>query len=179
MDQNQRKDPRSELRDNTTGQSQRTTLSRHNGDRAKESAPRRRYIAGMRTGKLAIPEEQLDPNYHYHWINDDPPGRLEEFQYDGYVFVTRDEIQLIAGTTPSNTDDGNRVSRIVSREGSQGTPVKAYLMKMPMDIYEDRMDQLQEPCNMVDEAIRRGKMAVGDDENFYRPKGAKNKIERD
>lgn len=153
------------------------SLPRSDADRAKKSVPRRRFIAGMRSAKLGVPEELLDPNYHYHWINDDPPGRLAEFQYDGYQFVTAKEISLISDVTPANSDSGDKVSRIVSRADGPNEAVRAYLMKIDMETYEERQAQIQEPCDIIEEAILKGRASGQEDRNFYTPRGHKNSIE--
>jgi hypothetical protein len=131
------------------------SLPRSDADRAKKSVPRRRFIAGMRSAKLGVPEELLD----------------------GYQFVTVKEISLISDVTPANSDSGDKVSRIVSRADGPNEAVRAYLMKIDMETYEARQAQIQEPCDIIEEAILKGRASGQEDRNFYTPRGHKNSIE--
>lgn len=135
----------------------------------QQEAPRKRFHFGVPQAKLQ-PACELDPAFHYHWIND-IPGRVEMALASGYQFVVKTEITLTPGVVPRDSDPGSHVSAIVgSQEG--GDPLRAYLMKIPLELYEESQGIIQQRIDRVDEAIRQGKTSGQEDKNFYVPKGS-------
>lgn len=132
---------------------------------AREEAPRQRFHFGMPQSKLAV--YQKDPNYHYHWIND-LSGRLELAEASGYQFVSRNDVQLQPSVTPRNSDLGDKVSQIVGR-GEDGHPLRAYLMRIPLDMYQESQAFALQQANAIDDSIRKGKTTGQEDSHFYQP----------
>lgn len=138
-------------------------------EREKKEGKRARYVFG--TAQAKLPVGRTDPNYHYHWANDEP-GRVELFLASAYEFVAKGEVTLAPGVVPRDSDPGDRVSAVVGRQGD-GTPLRAYLMKKPMDLYLEDQAEGQKVPDMIEEAIRKGKVSSDlDDGKFYVPRGS-------
>ena len=133
------------------------------------------YHFGAPTSRLSV--MKTDPAFHYHWIND-YPGRVEYAQAGGYVFVEKGEVTLQPGVTPVDSEVGSKVSAVVGRN-EDGTPLRAYLMKIPLERYEAGQRALQRQSDEWDKSIRRGRAGGGEDENFYTPKGTSISMTRD
>lgn len=117
---------------------------------------------------LGVPRAKLDvpkiPGYHTHWLNDEP-GRLEAATAGGYEFVHEKELQGEAG----NTDLGEKVSRIVGRN-EDGSPLRAFLMKLKEEWYREDQRAKQKPVDEVDMAIRQGTLNEKPDDKRYVPR---------
>lgn len=98
--------------------------------------------------------------YHLHWINDWHPqmtDRLQQAQNAGYRFVSRSEVDHSpAGMGNPTTDlSGERVSRTVGTR-PDGSPITAYLMKIPEEWWLEHQKQIWDRARKVDQAIKRG-----------------------
>jgi hypothetical protein len=95
--------------------------------------------------------------YHLHIFND-VPGRVSHALDVGYEFVAPDEV---GGTSVNvvdrNTDLGDKVRFLVDT-GEKGEPMYAYLMKIQLEFYEEDQAALQTKNDLIDEAIRGGKL---------------------
>lgn len=132
------------------------------------SVPRERYIFGAPQQKLSLLKH--DPGFHYHWIND-YPGRVTQAQLGGYAFVMAEEVNLLPGVVDLNTDAGSRVSMIVG-QADNGEPLRAFLMKIPLDLYQENQAYHQQRVDQVDAAIRQGRTTADTaSDAFYQPKG--------
>ena len=110
--------------------------------------------------------------YHLHWMNDEK-NRIETALDNGYEFVSPEEVggMRYDNVTNRNTElSDNRVRLLVGT--TQDGPLFAYLMKIPLDWYEEDQQHLQERNDMVDDAIRGGRSAGVDNSGFYVPKSA-------
>ena len=133
----------------------------------KSQGKRRRVPFGGNRQKL-----QVEPikGYVLRWFND-VDGRVERALDAGYEFATKEEAEGVGNGElhQENTDLGSRVSKVVSR----GTDkvVRAVLMKIKQEWY-DEDQQLKENRNrMVDDALRAGQPGGNVVENQYVPKG--------
>lgn len=109
--------------------------------------------------------------YHLHIFNDEP-GRIEQALSVGYSFVTPDEVGGTATNVVSrNTDVGDKVRFLVGTDG-KGEALYAYLMKLSQEFYEEDQEELQRKNDLIDEAIRSGKLNKDGNttEGFYTPK---------
>ena len=116
--------------------------------------------------------------YHLHWINDWHPSvadRLQRALKAGYRYVTQEEVDsarlLGAGTTDLG---GDRVSRTVGTR-TDGSPITAYLMKIPLEWWMEHQQPVWDRADQVDNSIRRGAIA-GKLEGGYNPKNDAIKI---
>lgn len=137
-------------------------------DKDRTKAPRERFHFGLPQSKLQVWNQ--DPAYHYHWVND-TPGRIEMALASGYDFVNRDDVTLLPGVTPRNSDAGSKISAIVGSQESN-EPLRAYLMRTPLALYEENQSLLQGQVNATEDAIRKGKTTGQEGSSFYVPKGA-------
>lgn len=121
---------------------------------AQAATGRRPMSIPMR--KMELPEI---PGFHVHWIND-YPGRLEQAQDGGYEFVDRAEVRLNdRGVSPTDSDLGSRVSMVVGAN-ADGTPLRAYAMKIKQEWYDEDQATIAARNDQIDHAIRRGKQQV-------------------
>lgn len=115
--------------------------------------------------KLEVPER---PGYHRHWFRG-AAGRIARAQQAGYTFVDKGQVAVsnfdLGGdsTKDGNGDLGTRVS-IVSGESedASGQPERLYLMECPMHLYEYSQKILADRNESVAEALRGGKIGVGE-----------------
>lgn len=139
-----------------------TTSVQSPGDGHKSAAERAAEIRERRAGgvyqrvlggftrKLEVYGEV--PGYHLHIANDDG-NRIAECQRHGFEFVLHDEIKGVNGNVTSfNTDLGSKVRFLVGTR-RDGEPMYGYLMKLPIEIWEEdeqlRNDRAMAPINQM------------------------------
>ena len=109
---------------------------------AGERADRpKRTPLGVRRSKLTV--QFPIPGYTLRWINDDKT-RLHDAIQGSYEFVTEDEVGMIGdiNITPGNQDLGRKVSKTVGTKDDH-TPMIAYLMKIPTELYAQDQESHQ------------------------------------
>lgn len=124
------------------------------------------------------PQQQLAtsqiPGYHLHWINDWHPqmaNRLQQAEAAGYRYVKPEEVDYATPLGNPTTDlGGHRVSRTVGTR-PDGSPITAYLMKIPQEWWIEHQKPVWERANQVDAAIKRGPKGATPIEEGYVPKG--------
>ena len=128
---------------------------------------RTRIPMSVPRAKLTTPEL---PGFHCHWVND-YPGRILQASSAGYEFCSQDEalitINDLAGSAlGQGTDLGSRVSLVVGKN-EDGSPLRAYLMKIRLEWYKE--DQLagQSQVDKIHEGMRQGLPVAGDASNRY------------
>lgn len=112
------------------------------------------------------------PGYVLYWINDDGP-RISTLLRHGFEFVQSNEVGVIEQVTPRNVDIGDKVCRAVGKHAN-GDPLYAYLMKLPIEFYEQDQRARSERQALIDAAIRgdHGRVAgmnVAQDGTTYNP----------
>lgn len=113
------------------------------------------------------------PGHHMYWENDED-GKIEQLLFEGFDFVEPGEVHRAADLV-ADMDLSNRVSRYVGRR-EDNSPLRAYLMKVPQEIWDKRKEREQRQANDWDKQIREGRMQPkGRDE--YVPKGYESKLE--
>lgn len=95
--------------------------------------------------------------YVPRWIND-KGGRIHQALGGGYEPVFKDD-RVVAGESGGdrNSDMGSWVSQIVGTK-EDGSPLRAYLMKIKREWYDDDQKAKQQQVDAVDEAIRGGRI---------------------
>lgn len=133
----------------------------------RDSAPREREpdLGGQ---KLRLSVTGEIPGHTMYWANDED-GKIEELLFEGFDFVEPGEVRR-ASDLVADMDLTNRVSRYVGRR-EDGSPLRAYLLKCPQDIWNARQEAGQRQANDWDEQIRSGKMKADAREGQYQPKG--------
>ena len=113
---------------------------------------------------LSSPKAKLNTpemvGYHLHWLNDDG-NRIPQAKAGGYSFVEQGETlvntQDLAGETVGvGTDLGTRVSVWVGKK-EDGSPLRAYLMKIPNELYQEDQDALATRVDDLHNAMQQGK----------------------
>ena len=142
---------------------------RRDGQRPQAPRTRPANFGGPRL-KLSVNGEI--PGYHLYWENDDD-GAVEQLLYEGFEFVTQDEISLTSHVV-QDADITSKVSRYVGKK-ADGSPMRAYLLKCPDDIWAEREQARYEAADNWDNAVRQGQVAP--DSGRYRPKGVASSID--
>lgn len=141
------------------------TVTRHEGERVEAPRVRGTGFGGPRL-KMAV--QGTIPGHHLYWANDDE-GALEQLLYEGFSYVTQKEVSLSSNIVPDQ-DLTTRVSRYVGTK-ADGSPMRAFLLKCPEDIWQERESERYSQADAWDSAIRAGK--VQPDSGRYTPKGVR------
>lgn len=96
----------------------------------REKRPKRIPMSGQRM-RMHIDEDDKDPAFHYAWINDQR-GLIQRAIKAGYEHVTTAEIPSWG---EADVDSADSSSSLVSMP--VGDKIIAYLMKQPMEYYEE------------------------------------------
>lgn len=133
---------------------------------------RRRGGMGLETNmRLHIPDEQKDPNYHYHWLNDSPGRIIAKTKQDDYDIVTEAELKV--------GGENVQVKRAVGT-GANGEWQYAYLCKKPKEYYDSDKAKEQEDIASAEKATKEGAPPAVDGLNTadhaYVPKDHRNVI---
>lgn len=113
------------------------------------------------------------PGYHMFWENDQDAAIEQLLEY-GFDFVTMAEAKLQSRTQiVADSDLGERVSKYVGTK-DDGTPLRAYLMKCPEDLWQEIQAVNQQQADEWDKSILRGD--IQNVENRYVPKGYQTKL---
>lgn len=141
------------------------TVVRREVDRKKQIRERLESFGG---GSLKLKVFGDIPGYHLFWENDDNAA-VEQKLAIGFEFVRANEVGMENKVVPDG-DVTDRFSRFVGTK-ENGSPMRAYLLKCPDDIWAEIEAMGQEQADKWDGAIKDG--AVQNVENRYKPKGAK------
>lgn len=115
-------------------------------------------MGGLRQ-KLQLSDEDMrnfeKEGFVVRWINDQD-GRLPSAVNGGWDFVTQEEAPSVgaAGLHQENTDLNSRVSKVVSRTSRSNQPIRAFLMKIPKEFYDEDQAAKEEVNRQVDRALR-------------------------
>ena len=141
--------------------------------RATSKRKNQRTPFGVPRSKLTINGAKI-PGYMLRWINDQDNRILEAYE-GGYEHVTKDEIPNIGDKNVVDMGDlGTVVSRVVGNHAS-GEPMRAYLMKIDQELYEEDQRLKEELMTDVEDYHIGGEGV----ENSYVPRGAQHGITRD
>jgi len=116
------------------------------------------------THNLRLPLPDLD-GFVCRYFNDEE-GRINRALDAGYEFVNPIEFRSFkqASNVAPNNDLGSRISVLVGFD-DQGEPLRAYLMKLKSELYEEDQVRKQERLDEIDESIKFGRM--GDPQGSY------------
>jgi hypothetical protein len=132
--------------------------------------------------KLSVPDI---PGYHLHWMIG-TPARIAQAQRAGYTFVDEDEADVVntslgdSASRSGNTDMGSRVSVIASRDtGEDGKEQRLYLMKIPLEYWEEDQAALESKNEQVAASLRGGNDTQANqygNENRYIPEANRKSV---
>ena len=95
--------------------------------------------------------EGKDPNYHYHWINDEGT-KMKRAVNAWYVNVKNSEVNLsLGGGDDTEGADGNCRKQVGHK--ADGSPLYSYLMKINLKYYEEDAAKKQEKVLNAETAI--------------------------
>ncbi len=124
-------------------------------DNQREEAPRERLaVPGGPRLKLSVPFAL--PGFHLFFENDDDNGAIEQLLYEGFSFVTNAEVgykRQTTGAIVADDDVTDRVSRFVGKK-ADGSPMRAYLLKCPEDLWKQREADRYLQADSWEESIR-------------------------
>lgn len=147
--------------------------ARQAAERPEAERERPQQFGGLRL-KLTVPRDI--PGYHLYWANDD--GEVDQLVEEGFDLVRPSEMGTEASKRLQrrvvvDEDIADSYSRHVGHK-ADGTPLRAYLMKIPEQQWEDRQAMKNAQADAYDTAIRRG--AVENVEGRYTPHGHEIKL---
>lgn len=105
----------------------------------------KRIAVGLRP-KLALIGK--DPNYEYRYVND-TPGRISMFKQGGWELVTNNEVDTGNFRAEDVTELGSLAYAVVDG----GTGMKAYVMKIRKDWYDEFMDEHEAEVKRTEETL--------------------------
>lgn len=133
-----------------------TPVTRRASDRNEAPRERPANFGGPRL-KLSVMGEI--PGFHLYWANDEA-GEIEQLLYEGFAFVEPSEVRMQSHIV-ADADVAHRISRYVGRK-DDGSPLRAYLLKCPDEIWAERERGRLEQADIWDSAIRSGAQGKGD-----------------
>jgi len=134
-----------------------------------------RISFGAHRTKLQLSEEDQkhfkEAGYVVRWFNDQD-GRVEAAVRGGYTFVEPDEVPSlgVSGLHQENTDLNSKVSKVVSKSSKSNTPIRAYLMKISKEWYDEDQAAKEEVNMAVDRALRPTEQGGQTIEGGYTPR---------
>jgi hypothetical protein len=140
---------------------------------AREKGPVRVPLGGRRS-KLQLSEadqkEFARRGMVPRWINNQD-GRLEAAIAGGYNYVDPKHVTSLGHGVigEENTDEGSRVSKIVTRASSEGPAVRGYLMEIRKKFWEQDQATKEERNAEIDKALAIGQKGEADSEHQYGP----------
>lgn len=137
----------------------------------QEKGKRVRVPMGARRLKLQLSDADQkafeEAGLVCRWVND-ADGRVERALAGGYEFARQEEARSVGAMElhQDNSDIGGKVSKVVSR----GEPIiRAYLMKIKKEFYDEDQEAKEEVNARVDEALAGAGQGEGI-ENVYKPR---------
>lgn len=140
---------------------------------ARTESRERQETARARRVPLGTPEMKLTAEnregYVRRWFNG-KGNRLSRAQQAGYTFV-EDDTFIGEGAESRNSDIGSAVSQIVGTN-EDGSPLRAYLMEIRREWYEEDQAAKQAAIDEREDAIRNGSVndEQGRQDNRYVPR---------
>lgn len=101
--------------------------------------------------KLKVEE---DPSVVRRWVND-KDSRIDYAVEGGYRHVMRMDDIGVPDVNPGNTDLGSRTSKVVGTK-DDGTPLRAYLMEIPREQYEEDQSEKESRIKETERSILSG-----------------------
>jgi hypothetical protein len=123
----------------------RTTTQEDQEVKATSVRPKRTPV-GLRP-RLAVFGK--DPNFEYRIVND-TPGNVSLMKQNGWQLCTNDEIDVGNFRTEQATEVGSLASMVVD----SGTGMKAYVMKISKDEYQEIQDAYDREARAMEETLR-------------------------
>ena len=144
------------------GDKNRLTSARRHGKEASERGGAQRSRSEVAGGlRLQLNVNGEIPGYHLYWENDEN-GAIEQLLGEGFDFVTQDELNTRQVAVVADVDISSVVSRFVKGQKTDGSPLRAYLMKCPDDVWRDREQARYDQADAWDNDIRQKAESPGE-----------------
>lgn len=142
--------------------------ARREQERPAAERERPQQLGGLRL-KLTVPTTIA--GFHLYWANDD--GEVDQLIEEGFELVRPEEMGTEASRrlnrrVVSDNDIADSYSRHVGTK-EDGSSLRAYLMKIPDALWEERQAMKLAQADAWDSAIRKG--AVENVDGRYTPRG--------
>lgn len=137
----------------------------------KQALPARNRTERGKRVPMGTPSIRLEvpvvPGYSCRWINDQD-DRINRATNGGYEFLLRTDFPNygLTESMPGNTDLGDKVSRIVGTARAGG-PLRAYLMKIKQEWFDEDQAAKLGPVMETEKAIREGMVGKKEDDGRY------------
>lgn len=130
-------------------------MARQAQSQQRRRSPNRRVPLGVPRTKLQVPKL---PGYQLRWIND-RGNRIHLAKNAGWDFTTPEEVGPVGDAPESNNSDvGSRISWPVGTK-DDGSPMRAYLMKIKEEFYREDQAAKQKEVDKIDAAMKGGNTA--------------------
>ncbi len=116
------------------------------------------------------------PGYHLYWENDEN-GAIEQLLLEGFDFVTQDELQDREAKIVPDLDISSVMSRFVKGTRTDGSALRAYLMKCTDDVWANRERQRHAMADEWDRQIRAQAEAPDASSGMRKLKGVNSSID--
>lgn len=120
----------------------------------KERIPLGRFRRKLEVSGGKIPDSKVG-----RWLND-TPGRLQDALQGGYQFVSNPTAKVGEGATNERDPNSQYISRVVGKDAS-GAPLKAYLMLIDKDLYEQDQKEKLKQVDEIEKSYKRGNDQFG------------------
>ena len=120
-------------------------------EKTEKKAERRKRV-GVGIPRLKLSYNSQEADYVYRWVND-KDNRIENFQEGGYEFVGK-------GPEQEGTDVGTRISKVVMTN-DDGSPRKAYLMRIKKEWYDEDQAEKHKQLDIVEKQLQGGTDSQG------------------
>lgn len=123
---------------------------------------RRKKRGGVIGQRLGVAMSQLDLNkYKYRWINDDPRRLFDKTKEDDW-----DIVHQSGGIVKDDADDMGSAVSVVVGVAPDGSALRAYLCRKPIDYYREdqrmKSEELDKQLADLKRGYGRGGAALGD-----------------
>jgi hypothetical protein len=125
---------------------------RENREEGTEPRERDPHLGGLEVN-LQLHVHGSIPGYKLVWENDDN-GAIESRLHQGFDFVTQDELYAKQAKIVPDEEISSAISRFVKGTRSDGQALRAYLLKVPEDVWAQIEQQRYDLADERDRAIR-------------------------
>jgi len=158
-----------------TDRSRLIAARRHGQNTNRDSATRERTsdLGGLHMNLFI---EGSIPGYHLYFANDEN-GYIERLLMEGFDFVTQDELYARESRVVPDLDISSCVSKFVKGTRSDGQALRAYLLKIPDEMWAARERVRHEIADKRDWEIHRKATDPDKAGGFYKPQSVNTTID--
>ena len=136
----------------------------------RRSATKDRVPLGTHRQKLNVDNYDIPEDKVVRWINDHP-GRVDSALGGGYTFVQDPKQEVKVGDDPLRHRGMDSAVTAIVGTTDGGEPIRAYLMMLDKDLYEEDKAAKEAEMDKTDASIRRGVGPGASEEGMYSADG--------